>query len=82
MVWDAVWVGGRLALIGAAFGVLALWIWAIGWVLRRFEKLAGWKRDRVLEWLGVLTLAGVGWAAWRNPVGVMRESVPNRTLSK
>jgi hypothetical protein len=28
-----------------------------------------------LEWLGVLALAGVGWAAWRNPVGVAVVSI-------
>jgi hypothetical protein len=47
-----------------------LGIWAIAWVLRRFEKLAAWKQDRALDWLGVLAMAGVGWLAWRNPFGV------------
>jgi hypothetical protein len=75
LVWGAVWVGGRLAWIGAFFGVLALGIGAVVWVLRRFENLAAWKRDRVLDWLGVLALAGVGWLAWRNPFGVAAASI-------
>jgi hypothetical protein len=69
VVWDAVWVGGRLALIGACLGVLALAILAVAWVFRRCEKLAAWKQERVLDWLGALALAALGWLAWRYPVG-------------
>ena len=75
VMWDAVWVGGRLAEIGAMFGVLALGILVVTWAYQRFGKLAARKQDRVLDWLGVLALAGVGWLAWRNPFGVAAASI-------
>ena len=68
-VWDAVWVGGWLAWIGALLGVLALAILAVAWVFGRFEKFAAWRQERVVDWVGALALAALGWLAWRYPVG-------------